>query len=134
VAYLSQFFLESFRPTAIRPRLKVADEIPDRPISAEARHHLFLIAKETIHNVIKHSRATEVHLEMAVVQDAYQFKLEDNGCGFAIPALADSPRQGLRNLRVRVEAVGGQIEIQSRPGHGTGIRITVPLHGNRKLD
>ena len=134
VAYLSQFFLESFRPTGIRPRLKVADEIPDRPISAEARHHLFLIAKEAIHNVIKHSRATEVHLEMAVVQDAYEFKLEDNGCGFVLPALPDSPRQGLRNLKVRVEAVAGQIEIQSRPGKGTAIRITVPLHGNRKLD
>jgi signal transduction histidine kinase len=58
-AYVSQFFLESFRPTGIRPRLKVADEISDHPISAEARHHLFLIAKEAIHNVIKHSHAHE---------------------------------------------------------------------------
>jgi signal transduction histidine kinase/ligand-binding sensor domain-containing protein len=133
VAYLSQFFLECFRLTPIRPRLEVADEFPDQPISPEARHHLFLAAKEAINNVIKHSGATEVRLTMAAVDGVFEVKLADNGRGFAVGPAAASNRQGLRNLRARIEELGAKLTILSEVGGGTSVAIAIPLAANRKL-
>ena len=133
VAYLSQFFLECFRLTPMRPRLEVADEFPEQPISPEARHHLFLAAKEAINNVIKHSGATEVRLTMAVVDGVFEVKLADNGRGFAVGPAAASNRQGLRNLRARIEELGAKLTILSEAGGGTKIAIAIPLAPNRKL-
>ena len=61
-AYLGQSFLECFRRTAIRPRLEVMETVPDSALAPEVRHHLFLVVKEAMNNVIKHSQATEVTL------------------------------------------------------------------------
>ena len=126
VAYLSQFFLECFRRTAIRPRLQVMDDIPEHALSPEVRHHLFLAMKEAIHNVIKHSRATEATLHLGMVAGAFEARLEDNGRGFS-PAAAQSRRQGLSNMRVRIQELAGQLEVVSAPGKGTSVRIRILL-------
>jgi len=133
VAYLSQFYLELFGTTAIRPRLDAADEFPDQPISPEARHHLFLAAKEAMNNVIKHAQAREVRLKMGVVEEEFELKLGDNGRGFSTAAAETSNRQGLKNLRTRVEELGGRCSITSQPGSGTCVCLTVPLRDNPKL-
>ncbi|MEI7534604.1 MAG: two-component regulator propeller domain-containing protein [Verrucomicrobiae bacterium] len=132
-AYLSQFFLESFRTTAIRPRLDVAEEFPDQPISPEARQHLFLAAKEAINNVIKHAQAAEVRLTMSVVGGEFELKLEDDGHGFSTMVAETSSRQGLKNLRTRLNELGGRCAITSQPSSGTCVRLTVPLYDNPKL-
>ncbi|MEI8042730.1 MAG: two-component regulator propeller domain-containing protein, partial [Verrucomicrobiota bacterium] len=132
-AYLSQFFLESFRTTTILPRLDVPEEFPDQPISPEARQHLFLAAKEAMNNVIKHAQAVEVRLTMSVVGGEFELKLEDDGRGFSTTVAETSSRQGLKNLRTRLNELGGRCAITSQPGSGTCVRLTVPLHDNPKL-
>ena len=132
-AYLSQFFLESFRATTVRTRLDVPEELPDQPISPEARQHLFLAAKEAMNNVIKHANATEVRLKMAVTAKVFELRLEDDGIGFAPDTVAASKRHGLRNLRARIEALGGRFTVVSKPRRGTTVSLTVPLVGNTLL-
>jgi signal transduction histidine kinase len=127
VAYLSQFFLECFRRTPIRPRLQVMDDIPEHALSPEVRHHLFLAMKEAIHNVIKHSQATEATLHLGMVAGAFEARLEDNGRGFSPAAAAQSQRQGLSNMRVRIQELAGQLEVVSAPGKGTSVRIRIIL-------
>lgn len=132
-AYLGQFFLESFRTTATRPRLDVAEELPAQSISPEARHHLFLAAKEAMNNVIKHSQASVVHLKLSIVEGEFELKLEDDGRGFSTADAATSSRQGLKNLRTRLDELGGRCAITSQPGSGTCVCMTVPLRDNPKL-
>ena len=132
-AYLGQFFLESFRTTATRPRLDMPEELPAQAISPEARHHLFLAAKEAMNNVIKHSQASVVHLKLSIVGGEFELKLEDDGRGFSTADAATSSRQGLKNLRTRLDELGGRCAITSQPGSGTCVCLTVPLRDNPKL-
>jgi signal transduction histidine kinase len=133
VAYLSQIFLETFRPTQVRTRLEVADELLPLPFSPDARHHLFLVAKEIMNNVMKHAEATEVRLKMTVLNDVFELTVEDNGVGFSLEAAAASKRHGLRNMATRIEEIGGEIKISSALKKGTLVVIRVPLVNNSKL-
>ncbi len=127
VAYLSQFFLECFQRTAIRPRLNVVENIPDYPLSPEVRHHLFLTAKEAMNNVLKHAAATEVTLSLSVTEGVFELKLADNGGGFSPGQAGDKRRNGLRNMQTRVQEIGGDFQMTSEPGGGTLVCIRIPL-------
>ena len=130
---LSDFILnyadEFFRHTDIRCRLKVATEIPSRPIAAEPRHNLFLAVKEALNNAAKHSGATEVQVEIDFAGDVFQVVVRDNGRGFdAAEALARG--RGLENMRSRLDSLGGQWSLNSRPGQGTSITMAYQLSEN----
>jgi len=122
-AYLSQAFLEWFRHASIRPRLEVMEAVPDAALAPEVRHHLFLVVKEAMNNVIKHSQATEVTLSLKVVENVLEIRIADDGRGFSPEIIAQSKRHGFPNIRARVEQLGGKLEVSSKPGEGTSIRI-----------
>jgi signal transduction histidine kinase/streptogramin lyase len=124
--YLGQTFLECFRRTATRPRLEVMESIPDSPLAPEVRHHLFLVVREAMNNVIKHAQAGEVTLSLKADERVLEIRLADNGRGFAPETIAQSKRQGFPNMRARVEQVGGTFEVASEPGRGTSIRLLIP--------
>ena len=123
--YLGQFSLEYFRNTAIRCRVDVGADIPPVPVRPDVRHHIFMIAKEAMHNVLKHSGATKARLIMRVEAGSFALALADNGGGFD-PAAQSSGRSGLRNMRGRAAEIGGSLEIASS-AQGTTVRLTVPL-------
>ncbi len=127
VTYLCQFSQEFFRLTPIRCRLDVGEDIPACPLTPEVRHDLFLVTKEAMNNVVKHSTATEVWLRLAVRNGVFHMLLEDNGCGFSLAELEHSDRNGLRNMRARVEEFGGTFELRSQPGQGTTLGVSIPL-------
>jgi len=124
-AYLGQSFLEYFRHSPIRPRLEVMEAVPDYALAPEVRHHLFLVVKEAVHNVIKHSQATEVILSLNVVEGSLEIRIEDNGRGFSPDVIAKSKRHGFPNMRARVQQLGGKLEVSSEPGKKTSIRIWI---------
>jgi signal transduction histidine kinase len=80
---------------------------------------------EAIQNAVKHARRAS-GLWVSLRQDRQLlFEVRDDGPGFEPPSGALSG--GLRNMRDRVEAIGGRLTIESAPGHGTSIRGVVPL-------
>ena len=87
------------------------------------RHNLFLAAKEALNNAVRHSRATEVKLRMAISEQSLVLTIEDNGSGFDRP-LDDFSGNGLRNIRQRMEAVAGRFEVQSTRETGTTVTLT----------
>ena len=100
------------------------------------RHNVFLAFKETLHNAVKHSGASEVHIRLAVRENSFELAVEDNGHGFAADEKAKdvSPAQGraasgngLENMRRRLTAIGGSCEIQSKSGTGTKVIFSVRL-------
>jgi signal transduction histidine kinase/streptogramin lyase len=124
--YAGQFAVDYLRLAGIRCRLDFPEQVPDRELSTDLRHNLFLAIKEALHNVVKHSAATEVWLRIAFTPAALDVGIEDNGCGFTkVPddALAD----GLRNMEQRLAEIGGNCRIESQPAQGTKVSIHLPL-------
>lgn len=106
--------------------LSVPPSIPDRPLAADTRRHLFLACKEAINNALKHARASELRVSLVVGSDALVLEVSDNGCGLA-PAAMDPNGNGLANLRERMDAVHGSLDITSSSEQGTRLTFTVPL-------
>lgn len=133
-AYLSHYAVEYFQNTSIECELRLPPEIPHYPLSSEARHNLFLAFEETLNNALKHSGATKVKVEMAVNALEFELKVADNGKGFAAPTATDGAARGgrdgngLKNLRQRLTAIGGECLLSSRPAAGTTVTLRIPLN------
>ena len=128
VDYISQFAVNFLQTAGVRCRVDLPAEIPDRPVSAEVRHNLFLAVKEALNNVARHARATEAWLRIRVNAESLNVIIEDNGCGFdQQPVNGDA--DGLRNMRHRLEESGGRFGVRSKAGEGTKIVFTYDFPG-----
>jgi len=122
IDYLSQFAVEYLHAANVECSIDLPDLIPDRAVTPEARHHLLLAVKECVTNIARHARATEVRLHIAADDTRLTILLEDNGVGFnSTPDNATA--DGLRNVRDRMDEIGGTFDLESRPGAGTRARL-----------
>ena len=135
VTYLEKYAQDYLGTAGISCRLDVPLQFPVVHLSAETRHNLFLAFKEALHNVVKHSQASQVRVTVDLNPVDFSLSVEDNGRGFNLAANRNSPSidplrlsagNGLTNMRRRLEKIGGRCEIQSSPGLGAKIRFTVP--------
>ncbi len=123
--YAGQFALDYLRLAGIRCRLDLPEQTPARELSTDLRHNVFLVVKEAVHNIVKHSRATEAWVRAAVSDEALEMVVEDNGCGFERTP-DDAVADGLRNMRQRFADIGGECRIDSHPGQGTKVTLRLP--------
>jgi signal transduction histidine kinase len=128
-SYLGNFAQEYLVPLHIRCRLEMPLHLPHWPITAESRHNIFLAFKEALHNVVKHSSATEVSVFLATDAEGFTLTIRDNGKGFDPSSITPQPGHGngLKNMRQRLEKIGSRCEIQSEPGKGTEISFPVSV-------
>jgi signal transduction histidine kinase len=128
IDYVGQFAVEFLSSAGIRCRVDLLENSPDRPVSAEARHHVLLVVKEVLNNVVRHAGATEVWLRVSLDADFICLSIEDNGRGFVVPRSGngDPNADGLRNIAHRMNEIGGRSEIESAPGAGTRISLIFP--------
>ncbi len=125
-SYICHMADEVLKVTAINCRLDVPAILPHQFLRSDIRHNLFLVVKEALNNTIKHSQAAEVHLQMGVEKDGFTISITDNGRGFAVDT-ASPFSNGLKNMRKRMEKIGGSFQLESRPGRGTGITLAIKL-------
>jgi len=125
VGYLSVLAQELLSGAGVHCRLGFPKTIPVKAISAEMRHHVFLAFKEAVNNIIKHARATEVHVRLTIEPPEYALILTDDGCGFIPEATGglSTGGHGLANIRKRMAAIGGCCEIRSELGSGTELKL-----------
>jgi signal transduction histidine kinase len=124
VAYIRRYAAEYFENSAIKLRISIPAEVPKFPISGEKRRDIFYTVKEALHNIIKHSGATEAELTIALKDGAMTVVIRDNGRGLP-EAILNGHGNGLNNMRQRMEAVNGTLHIENH--QGTKITIEVPL-------
>ena len=112
--------------------MKMEGEAVDLP--DEIKTVLFRVTQEALTNVRKHAGAGQVEMHLVHNADRLTLSIEDNGCGFDSDAETHHPRRGigLRNMRERLDAIGGTLEIHSRPG-GTRVTVTVPEAAIRRF-
>jgi signal transduction histidine kinase/streptogramin lyase len=132
-SYLGNFAQEYLGPLGIRCRLEVPLHLPHQPITAETRHNLFLAFKETLHNVVKHAAASEVTIFLDPTIEGFNLAVRDNGKGFDPATLPERPGRGngLKNLRQRLDKLGGRCEICSAAGRGTEVKFHVLIPAAR---
>ena len=123
--YLTHFTREHFEDSGITCRFLIPDELPDILLPPDTRHSLFLTVKEALNNVLKHSGATQVALRVELDAACLTITVQDDGRGFEYntPTAGDTRHNGLPNMRQRIENLGGQFEIATGSGCGTGVCI-----------
>jgi ligand-binding sensor domain-containing protein/signal transduction histidine kinase len=140
VTYLGHYAAEYFQNTSIQCEIKLPQEMPQYLLSSEMRHNLFLTFEEALNNVLRHSGTAIVNIEMSLNGVDFEVKVTDSGKGFEVPSPAangSSPRggrggNGLKNMRQRLQDIGGECLISSKPGGGTTTRIRITINPKKQ--
>jgi signal transduction histidine kinase len=125
VSYFS-LYAERFLGLAnIAWRLEGPLKPDDHAVDSRHRHQLFLAFKEALTNVVRHSGATEVRLNIQVEKGQVRLSIADNGRGWAEVGQSDG-MDGVANMRARMEKLGGRFAVDSKAGQGTIVRFDLP--------
>jgi signal transduction histidine kinase len=108
----------------VKARLVVGDLL-DLPGSVETG--LYHIAQEALNNALKHARAAAITVQLQMEEGQLELKVADNGSGFDLDAVNGHGGLGLVSMRERAEKLGGELNVLSKPGEGTTVKVTIPI-------
>ena len=123
--YLDAYAQEYIDASGLESRVDFPSPLPHHPISAQARHDLFLAFKEALNNLVRHAGAHQVRIDLTLQADGFSLKVEDDGKGFLLDA-GSNVGNGLANMHSRLAAVGGKCTVDSTPGRGTQVVFEIP--------
>lgn len=126
IFYLVQFFENMFSITEITYKVEIPDDIPDIDVKAEIRHNTFLVIKEIVNNILKHSKATEVTLKIKLDNRKLIVEVKDNGVGFNESDILEFSH-GIENVKKRMKQINGVINFQTANNKGTKFLLEVNL-------
>jgi ligand-binding sensor domain-containing protein/signal transduction histidine kinase len=128
INYVCKYAQEYLALAGLRYRADVPTQLPAITIPPEVRHNVFLAFKEAVNNVVKHAQASEVRVRLQLPPGNFALSIEDNGRGMGgRDANATPARNGLRNMRKRMEDIHGEFSISPGTGGGTIVCLTVPI-------
>jgi PAS domain S-box-containing protein len=122
---MRRFAADSFTARNIKFQLLLPPAEVDVTLGANLRREVFLIFKEGINNIMRHSGCSETVIELSFAEGWLRLRLRDNGHGFDLAR--ESEGHGLASMRDRAYGIGGEFTLNSQPGHGTTIQLDVPL-------
>ncbi len=122
------FFADRFLGLAnIKLVIDTSEAAASLAMDARVRHQLFLVFKEALANVVRHSGASEVRLAIHINNRVLQVVVADNGHGLRKSDPTTGGQEGVASMRRRVEKMGGTFEITGADGQGTTVKFSVPL-------
>ena len=101
-------------------------EYPDW--SENLEEGVYRIAQEALENIVRHARTSSADLELKGNNEYLRLTISDNGRGFETGGMAQDGRYGLRGMRERASAAGGELSVDSHTGRGTVIQFTWEAH------
>lgn len=132
IATLSWFFREF---GAIHPHMRIVKDVDvqEADVAPTLKTTIFRVVQEGVNNIVKHAGSNELRFRLKRRGREIELLLEDHGCGFDPVATLQIQEGrvrglGLNSMRERVELSGGTFSLTSRPGAGTRLRATWPLH------
>lgn len=114
------------RETGVSARFRAVNR--SRPLPPGIETALYRVGQEALNNVARHSGARNVTVRLVSTPGSVDLVIEDDGRGFD-PTQVPGDRHGLVGMRERIDLVGGSLRVESEPGGGTRIEVTVPLEG-----
>ncbi len=116
------------RDRQIPVEVRIEGEV--RRLSAEVELAIYRIVQEALSNAVRHSEAGTVAILFSFRNGDIQAEVRDDGVGFDVPpkasALAASGKFGLMGMYERADLIGAELSIESEPGGGTRVRLTLP--------
>jgi two-component system sensor histidine kinase UhpB len=109
-----------------RVRRELQGKLPS--LSPNVELVIYRVAQESLTNAVRHSGAATA--TVSLVADAGEVRLSVRDDGSGLPAELPHGTAGIVGMRERALLVGGRLSIESRPGEGTEVRLTVPLDGD----
>ena len=88
---------------------------------------LYRVIQESVNNVIKHSQANQLDIQISIEDKEITVTIEDNGKGFDVSNKDNFDGIGLKNIITRIEFLKGSVEWDSSPGNGTLVAIHIPV-------
>lgn len=125
VSKMKEFAAEILDPLDITYTFTGEENLQVLKLDAPTRKSLFLIFKEAINNAAKYSSATVISIDFRRAAESLQVGIRDNGKGF--DPQAASSGNGVRNMKERASTLHGKLDLQSAPGSGTLITLSIPL-------
>jgi ligand-binding sensor domain-containing protein/two-component sensor histidine kinase len=125
VQRMRRFASDLFTAREIEFCFSAPDEKRALRLGADVRRQVFLIFKEAVNNIARHSHCTEAQIDLGIESKWLTMKVTDNGPGFEPADINDG--QGLVSMRARAEGLGGELQINSNNGSGTTVLLRVPL-------
>ena len=109
-----------------RNKLTVNAQLGEEPaLSLECKHTLYRIAREALHNIVKHAHASTILLRLDRQDDELVLEVRDDGRGFE-PTESFPGHLGLRSIHERATCLGGTCSIESTPSQGTRLCVRIP--------
>lgn len=121
-------------------RVEVQADDQSFPLPAQLNSTLFRIAQEAVNNILRHAQAATARISLCRSGNEVRLQIEDDGQGFDRQQIQEEAvrlqRLGLLGIQERAELVGGKVSVNSIPGKGTQLLVSVPLplSGNRHHD
>lgn len=112
--YMRKYSIEYLESHNVECTMDLPENIPVVKLSAEQRRNIFLVIKESLHNTVKHARATRVEIKTTAPPD-FAFSISDNGTGYR-SAEINRFGNGLKNMKRRMESLGGTFVIENNNG------------------
>ena len=122
---MRRFASDTFATRDIAFKFSAPDDEADIRLGANIRREVFLVFKESVNNLVKHSACTEAQVVFEITDGFLLLRVIDNGIGF--DSSTDSDGHGLLSMRERASSIGGQFDLASKVGQGTTITLCVEL-------
>jgi signal transduction histidine kinase len=123
--YIRGYTKEFLNDNGLASQLHIPIDLPPIGLNGKARHNLLLVIKEALHNIVKHAEATEVDFKLEI-NDQLLITIADNGKGFD-PAKLKRRGSGLKNMKKRIQSIGGEINWEPNSSQGTKVVVKYPI-------
>jgi signal transduction histidine kinase len=123
VSYIRAYSTEYLEGTSVNCKVTIPHNIPEKELSGDKRRNIFLCVKETLNNMLKHSGATELTVDI-LTDEVLTIGIHDNGRGIDLQKIRQFGN-GLQNIKRRMESIGGDFEITNN--NGTETILSLPL-------
>ena len=127
---MHRFAEETLGGADIGLKFSAPPEDTDLKIGADLRRELYLILKESVNNIARHSGASAASIELSLRRNELRLEIADNGRGFDPGAHVDG--NGIASMRKRAAAFGGRFSIDSAPGQGSRVSLSARLRGGMR--
>lgn len=135
IDFIGNFSSRYLSSARLKLDLNLPEELSTSSIDSRTRLEIAAAFKESLHNVVKHARATTVSVTVERNMNSMRFIIRDDGCGFDPKLLPITNRNngtgnGLSNLQTRASLLGGTCHIDSTLGKGTAVELVVPIQNS----
>ena len=126
---MRKYLSEIFELHGIEYNIQLPEIDAHKKLSMQVRRDLWLICKEAVNNMVKYANCSKAGIKMEVTNGTLHIKIDDNGVGFDVKTAIAKKRNGLVNMKERVQKYKAcTFEIDSKPGSGTTLLFQLPMN------